>query len=80
MGVFTVCIIFFRVLRKCYKITVPHSIFYLEFSYSFWQIFFSVYEAVYLSVENYREIDLDIETYGTINQDAWNYADILPGH
>ena len=41
--ILTVRIIFFGVLRECYKITVPHSNFYLEFSYSFWQTFFSVY-------------------------------------
>ena len=39
MLIFTVRIIFFGVLRKCYKITVSHSSFYLEFPYSFWQIF-----------------------------------------
>ena len=35
MVIFTVRIIFFSVLRKCYKIIVPHSNFYLEFPYSF---------------------------------------------
>ena len=43
MVIFTVRIIFFGVLRKCYKITVPPSNFYLEFPYSFWRMFFSVY-------------------------------------
>ena len=40
MVIFTVRIIFFGVLRKCYKITVSHSNFYLEFPYSFWRTFF----------------------------------------
>ena len=39
MVIFTVRAIFFVVLRKYYKIAVPHSNFYLEFSYNFWQIF-----------------------------------------
>ena len=43
MVIFTFCTIFFGVLRKCYKITVPHSSFYLELPCSFWQTFFSVY-------------------------------------
>ena len=43
MVIFTVRIIFFSVLRKCYKITVSHSNFYLEFLYSFRRTFFSVY-------------------------------------
>ena len=43
MVIFSLRIIFFGVLRKCYKITVPHSNFYLEFPYSLWRIFFSVY-------------------------------------
>ena len=34
--------VFFRVLQKCYKITLLHSNFYLEFLYSFWQTFFHV--------------------------------------
>ena len=42
MIIVTLRIIFFRVLRKCYKITVQHSNFYLEFPYSFPIVFFSV--------------------------------------
>ena len=34
MVIFTLRIIFLGVLRKCYKITVPRSNFYLEFPYS----------------------------------------------
>ena len=48
MVIFTLRIIFFGMLRKCYKITVPHSNFYLEFSYSLWRTFFSVYIQIFL--------------------------------
>ena len=43
MVIFTVRIIFFGVLRKCYEITVSYSNYYLEFPYSFWRTFFSVW-------------------------------------
>ena len=35
MVIFTVRVIYFSVLRKCYEITVPHNNCYLEFPYSF---------------------------------------------
>ena len=63
MVIFTLRIIFFGVLRKCYKITVPHSNFYLEFPYSLWRTFFSVYKLqpsrvffLHKGLKNKREI------------------------
>ena len=38
--IFTVRIIFSVVLRKCYKITVPHNDFDLKYPYKFWRTFF----------------------------------------
>ena len=43
MLIFTIRTIFFFLLRKCYKITMPNSNLYVEYPYIFWQTSFFMF-------------------------------------